>query len=85
MPDKHLLEIEKLDKKTSQLLVAISKAEHGNSEAMKEFLINIHKPGWTTPAELAFANLFIDHLTAQYADINTTIRAFAKASGIVVR
>jgi|WetSurMetagenome_2_1015567.scaffolds.fasta_scaffold657749_1 hypothetical protein len=83
MPDNHKLEIEKLDKKTSQLLVAISKAEHGNTEVLKEFLKNIHRPGWTTPAEIAFVNLIIDNINAQYASLNTLVNCFVKATGMV--
>jgi hypothetical protein len=83
MPNNHLAEIEMLDKKTSQLLDAINKAEHGNSEALKEFLRHIRNPGWTTPAELAFTNCFIDSLTAQYNNINVQVNNFVKATKMV--
>ena len=83
MPDRHLADIEALDKKTSQLIAAIHKAEHGDSEAMKEFLISLHRPGWTTPAELAFANCVLDSLLLQITGFSQAVGAFTKAAAKV--
>ena len=83
MPFNHNEEIKKLDKKTSLLQHAINEAHHGNTEAMKEFLIQLHKPGWTTIADVAFVNSHIDSLMNQVKNLNEQLTGFVKASKLV--
>jgi hypothetical protein len=83
MPDLHSSEILKLEKRTSQLLDLISKAQLGNTQELKNFLLHIHNPGWTTIAETAFVNAILDSIQAQQISINEQIKSFVKASGMV--
>jgi hypothetical protein len=83
MPTDHQKEIEMLDRRTSQLIDAINKAAHGNSTALKEALINIHKPGWTTIAEIAYTTAILDSVLTQVNNINTLVKTFVKVTGMV--
>lgn len=79
----HERELKILDKKITELSAALAKASHDGGKALKEVLIHIHNPGWTTPAELAFSNLIIDGILNQLQNINKQIEGLNKSSGIV--
>ena len=83
MPFHHAEEIKRLDKKTSLLRNAINEAHHGHTKALEEFLILIHRPGWTTPVEIAFVNSHIDSITNQVKNLNEQLTGFMKAAKMV--
>jgi hypothetical protein len=76
-------EIKRLDKKISELMVAISEAERGNNKHLKELLLQIHKKGWTTIAELAFVHNILDSVKNQVSNINEQVGGLAKGAGKV--
>jgi hypothetical protein len=58
--DRHVQHLEKkIDALTGQL------AALGNAQHLKELLLIIHRPGWTTIAEVAFVNAILDNIGAQ--------------------
>jgi hypothetical protein len=83
MPFNHAEEIKKLDQKTSLLQKAINEAHHGNTKAFEEFLILIHRPGWTTIADIAFVNSHIDSIMNQVRNLNEQVAGFIKAAKLV--
>ncbi len=59
MANGHAKEIEgKLNEFRKQLAVLAAPADY------EELLKNFHRPGWTTPAEFAFAGAILDHMSA---------------------
>ena len=76
-------EIVRLEKKISQLIIAIGDAERGNSEALKKLLLHIRNPGWTTPAELAFSHLTLDAVLKQVQALDGNVKGLLKFAGLV--
>lgn len=54
----HIHELEKTIKSTADALAALGRGAH-----LQELQRIIHLPGWTTPAELAFVNAILDHIS----------------------
>ena len=79
-PDKHQLI---LDKKITELSDAL--AHLGKGTSLIELLKIIHFPGWTTPAEFAFAVLAVDAMHAQVNVLNTMSEQLLAAGKIVGR
>ena len=53
MANGHRVGIDRLDKKITALSDALAKL--GSADDLRKLLLIIRRPGWTTPAELAFA------------------------------
>ena len=79
-PDKHILI---LDKKITELSDAL--AHLGKGTSLLELLKIIHFPGWTTPAEFAFAVLAVDSMHAQVNVLNTMSEQLLAAGKLVGR
>jgi hypothetical protein len=54
----HIHELEKTIKCAADALAGLGRGSH-----LQELLRIIHLPGWTTPAELAFVNAILDHIS----------------------
>jgi hypothetical protein len=54
----HIHELEKTIKCAADGLAGLGRGSH-----LQELLRIIHLPGWTTPAELAFVNAILDHIS----------------------
>lgn len=78
-PDDHIVI---LDKKITELSDAL--AHLGKGTNLRELLKIIRFPGWTTPAEFAFATLALDSMRAQVKVLdvmNEQLMAVAKQVG----
>jgi hypothetical protein len=81
MPD-HRLDLDHLGKKITDLSDALAKL--GTDGDFQRLLKIIHFPGWTTPAEFAFASAIIDHMTVQvrgFADLKGQLMKASEAVG----
>jgi hypothetical protein len=54
-----------------------------NSLSLNELLNIIHRPGWTTPAELAFVNAGLDSIDAQIKQLNTLTQGLINSAKLV--
>ena len=79
-PDDHLII---LDKKITELSDAL--AHLGKGTSLHELLKIIRFPGWTTPAEFAFAVLAVDSMRAQVNILNTMNEQLLAAGKMVGR
>jgi len=79
-------DIKRLDKKITALSKAL--ANLGKGTDGKDLLLLIRKPGWTTPAELAFTNALLDTAGIQARALEATMKglkgAAAKVGGNLV-
>jgi len=73
--------IEKLGKQLHALDGALAKL--GETEDLKRLILNIKKPGWTTPAEFAFAVGIAESLHAQVNVVAQLKGVLAKAGELV--
>jgi hypothetical protein len=71
-------DIAKLDKKISALSNVLAKLGKGTD--LKDLILIIRKPGWTTPAELAFTTAMLDAVTAQAVQLDRLASAMVKAA-----
>jgi hypothetical protein len=71
-------DIAKLDKKISALSNVLAKLGKGTD--LKDLILIIRKPGWTTPAELAFTTAMLDAVTAQAVQLDRLASAVVKAA-----
>lgn len=78
MPIQH---VEVLEKKITALSDALAKLGRGTTLA--DLIKIIHKPGWTTPAELAFASAMINAIQMHISAIETLQSEMLSASKIV--
>lgn len=74
-------QLDKLDKKITDLSNAL--ATLGRGTTLQELLKIIRKPGWTTPAELAFANTIVDALAVQVGALERLTTNLAKSASLV--
>jgi hypothetical protein len=65
--EKH--ELVKLESKIKELNDVCR--EIGDESNMKEMLLIIRRPGWTTPAELALVNVAVESLINQVRAVNS--------------
>lgn len=73
--------LDKLDKKITALSDAL--AHLGKGTTLAELLRIIRKPGWTTPAELAFTVTIVDALATQVAALERLTSGLVKAASQV--
>lgn len=66
--ERHALELRELDKKITALSDAL--AHLGKGSTMKDVLLIIRKPGYTTPAEFRFTLGLVDAMHGQVSLIN---------------
>jgi len=77
------IETKRLEKRITEFSTALAEAQTGNTKLIQELLLYIHKPGWTTVADIAFVHSHIDSLQNQLRNINEQMNAFIKASRLV--
>lgn len=75
------IDIERLDKKITALSKAL--ANLGKGTDGKDLLLIIRKPGWTTPAELAFSSALLDAATAQARGLQSMMSGLKGAAAKV--
>lgn len=78
MASNHDLQLKGLDKKITELSDTLARL--GKDKTLKDLLRVIRNPGWTTPAELAFAHGVVDLLAHQAAGLAQGIEGLAAAS-----
>ena len=60
-----------------------SHAALASGDSLNELLKIIHRPGWTTPAELAFVLNGLESVRAQTAQLNTLTQGLLAAAKLV--
>jgi len=75
------VQLDKLDKKITALSDALAKLGRGTT--LQDLLKIIRKPGWTTPAELAFANTIVDALAVQVGALDKLTANLARSAALV--
>ena len=70
-----------LEKKITDLSKALANLD--SSADLKKLILLIRRPGWTTPAEFAFAVGLVDSLLAQTKVVASTTNALLAASKLV--
>ncbi len=73
--------IERLDKQVTELSDAL--AHLGRGTDLKELLRIIKNPGWTTPAELAFATTIVESMQNQVTTLNKLSTDLLKTGRLV--
>jgi hypothetical protein len=81
MSDRHQISIEKFGKQVDALSDAL--AELGRTEDLKHLLLVIRRPGWTTPAEFAFALGIVDSISAHVNALAQLRNVLVKSSELV--
>jgi hypothetical protein len=82
MPNgRHRLDIAKLDKKVTALSDAL--ANLGSADDFRKLLLIIRRPGWTTPAEYAFAVGMVDAMAGHAKALTQSKAALVKAASAV--
>jgi hypothetical protein len=77
------IETKRLEKRITEFSNAVAEAREGNTKLIQELLLHIHKPGWTTVADIAFVHTHLDSLQNQLKNINEQLSAFVKAARLV--
>lgn len=80
MPN-HRADLKKFEKSISALSDAL--AHLGKGTSLRDLILIIRKPGWTTPAELAFASSIVENMTSQVAQLERMQANLLKASKMV--
>ena len=80
MPN-HRLDLRKFEKSITALSDAL--AHLGKGTSLRDLILIIRKPGWTTPAELAFASSIVETMTAQLTQLERLQTNLLKASRMV--
>ena len=75
------VQLDKLDKKITALSDALAKLGRGTT--LQDLLKIIRKPGWTTPAELAFANTIVDALAVQVGALDKLAANLTRSAALV--
>jgi hypothetical protein len=81
MSQEHRINVEMLEKRVVALTDAIINL--GKTEDLERLSINLRRPGWTTPAEFAFALGMVESLHAQVNTLTLLRRDLLKASDLV--
>lgn len=76
MPTGHKIDIQRLEKKVTDLSDALAKL--GSKDDFKKLILILRRPGWTTPAEFLFASAIVDSMAAQ-------VSALAKLKGELLK
>lgn len=74
-PSHHIHELEKTIKTLADKLAELGRGAH-----LLELQRIIHWPGWTSPAELAFVNVILDHLSVEVRTIERLQADLVEAS-----
>lgn len=80
MPN-HKLEIRELEKSITALSDAL--AHLGKGTSLRDLILIIREPGWTTPAELAFATSIVDTMSTQVQTLERLQTNLLQASRLV--
>ena len=78
MATSHKASLAKLEKKLNSLNGSFGGL--GNGEDVQELLKIIHRPGWTTPAELLFVHGIVDSMQTHITALGTLKSALVNAS-----
>jgi hypothetical protein len=78
MSQEHQKHIEKLEKHIEELSHDLTKL--GNTEDLENLRLIIHRPGWTTLPEIAFASGIVESLHAQTKALAQLMSTLIKAS-----
>src|SRR6266481_9148048 len=81
MSQEHQMNIERLEKRVEALTDAFINL--GKTEDLKRLSLDLRRPGWTTPAEFAFALGMVESLHAQVNTLAALKGALVKASELV--
>jgi hypothetical protein len=65
MSNGHKIDIKNLEKKITSLSNALAKLS--SAEDFRKLILELRRPGWTTPAEFIFASGIVDSLAAHVA------------------
>lgn len=71
----HIHELEETIKALADALAHLGRGAH-----LQELLRIIHSPGWTTPAELAFVNAILDHISVEVRTLDRLQADLVEAS-----
>jgi hypothetical protein len=80
MPN-HRAELKRFEKSITELSDAL--AHLGRGTSLRELILIIKRPGWTTPAELAFASSIVESMTSQVALLERLQNDLLKGSQMV--
>lgn len=80
MPN-HRADLRKFEKSITALSDAL--AHLGKGTSLRDLILIIKKPGWTTPAELAFASSIVETMTAQVSQLERLQTNLLNASKMV--
>jgi hypothetical protein len=80
MPN-HRVDLKRLEKSITALSDAL--AHLGRGTSLRELILIIKRPGWTTPAEFAFASSIVENMTSQVATLERLQADLLKASQMV--
>lgn len=75
-------DIKRLEKKVTDLSNALARL--GKGEDLKQLLIILRRPGWTTLAELIFASAILDSLQANVKALDSLKSKLLKGSAAVI-
>jgi hypothetical protein len=81
MANGHKQEITRLERKVTDLYASFRRL--ADDRELKELIDILHRPGWTTPAELRFATAIADGMSAHVNAIAAMKGEFIKASAAV--
>lgn len=80
MPN-HRAELKRLEKSVDALSDAL--AHLGKGTTLRDLILIIRNPGWTTPAELTFATSIVETMAAQVTQLERLQTNLLKASRMV--
>ncbi|HEX3126410.1 MAG TPA: hypothetical protein VH394_03705 [Thermoanaerobaculia bacterium] len=80
MPN-HRAELKRFEKSITELSDAL--AHLGKGTSLRELILIIKRPGWTTPAELAFASSIVETMASQVASLERLQGDLLKGSQMV--
>jgi hypothetical protein len=81
MPDNHALGISNLERRTKELTNTLSKL--AEIKDFEELIRLIRLKGWTTPAELRFANAMVESMASHATVLAKTKAELMEASRLV--
>jgi hypothetical protein len=80
MPN-HRVELKKFEKLVTDLSDAL--AHLGKGTSLRELILILKRPGWTTPAELIFASSIVENMMSQVANLERLQSNLLKGSQMV--
>ncbi len=82
MADKHEIDISGLEKRVTALSHAL--AHLGSADDLKQLILILRRPGWTTPAEFIFASGIVESMLAHSAALTKLRGDLLRGSEAVV-